>query len=89
MDKKTKIQIKEITKRIVNSIDPNKIILFGSYAYGTANKSSDLDLLVVVKKAAIPATKERERLEDIFGELRISQKIFSFIQKMRSKSGKM
>lgn len=33
----------------LKKINPNKIILFGSYAYGTPNKDSDVDLLVVLK----------------------------------------
>lgn len=41
--------LKEVVKRIVSAVDPEKIILFGSYAYGKPNKESDLDLLVVVK----------------------------------------
>jgi len=40
--------LKEIVKRIVNAINPLKIILFGSYAYGIPKKSSDIDILVVV-----------------------------------------
>ncbi len=38
-------QIKEI---IVSSINPQKIILFGSHAYGNPHKGSDIDILVVV-----------------------------------------
>jgi predicted nucleotidyltransferase len=40
--------LKEIVKRIVNAVNPLKIILFGSYAYGVPKKGSDLDILVVV-----------------------------------------
>jgi predicted nucleotidyltransferase len=32
---------------IVELIDPDKIILFGSYAYGTPNEKSDADFLVI------------------------------------------
>jgi predicted nucleotidyltransferase len=32
---------------IVALIDPDKIILFGSYAYGTPNETSDADFLVI------------------------------------------
>lgn len=31
----------------VKSTNPQKIILFGSYAYGTPNPDSDIDLLVI------------------------------------------
>lgn len=35
-------------KRIVDTLHPEKIILFGSYAYGTPTSDSDVDLLVVM-----------------------------------------
>lgn len=38
----------EITRRIVQASDPDKIIMFGSYARGNFNVNSDLDLLVIV-----------------------------------------
>ncbi len=40
--------LNEIRDVIVSHINPKKIILFGSYAYGKPKKDSDLDLLVVV-----------------------------------------
>ena|ERR1041384_3154581 len=36
-------------QRIVDALKPEKIILFGSYAYGKPNQHSDVDLLVVLK----------------------------------------
>lgn len=50
-------QIEEITRRIRNSCDLQKIILFGSYAYGKPREDSDLDLLVVIKKSSQPRYK--------------------------------
>jgi len=43
--------IDEIVERIVESVNPEKIILFGSHAYGEPRNGSDLDLLVVMKSA--------------------------------------
>jgi predicted nucleotidyltransferase len=40
--------IQEIKNRIVSEVHPDKIILFGSYAYGTPTKDSDVDLLVII-----------------------------------------
>ena len=43
----------EIKLKIVErlkSLNPEKIILFGSYAYGNPTKDSDLDICVVEKK---------------------------------------
>jgi predicted nucleotidyltransferase len=41
-------QLDEITKRLAKSIHPERIYLFGSYAVGSADKDSDVDLLAVV-----------------------------------------
>jgi predicted nucleotidyltransferase len=36
-------------KRIVTKLKPEKIILFGSYAYGNPTPDSDVDLLIVME----------------------------------------
>jgi len=36
----------EIVERL-KPLNPNKIILFGSYAYGTPNEDSDIDLFLI------------------------------------------
>jgi predicted nucleotidyltransferase len=38
----------EITKRLAESIHPERIYLFGSHAAGNADPDSDIDLLAVV-----------------------------------------
>lgn len=40
-------KISEIVNKIVSGYNPEKIILFGSYATGNPNEDSDLDLLVI------------------------------------------
>jgi predicted nucleotidyltransferase len=40
--------IRRYVRRIIALFDPDKIILFGSYAYGTPTSESDVDLLVVM-----------------------------------------
>ncbi len=40
--------IREIIKRIVNAVEPVRIILFGSAARGDAKTGSDLDICVVM-----------------------------------------
>jgi predicted nucleotidyltransferase len=39
--------IEEMVRRIVALVNPERIILFGSHARGTAGPDSDVDLLVV------------------------------------------
>jgi predicted nucleotidyltransferase len=45
--------IEELKLIIIESEKPDKIILFGSYAKGTANDDSDLDLMVI-KESSLP-----------------------------------
>jgi len=50
-----------IVQHIVTAVQPSKIVLFGSYAWGNPNESSDVDLFVVLSTANLPAYK-RPRL---------------------------
>ncbi len=40
--------IRKLCKRIAEAYQPEKIILFGSHAYGTPTPESDIDLLIVM-----------------------------------------
>jgi len=61
-------QLEIIVKRIVEFYSPEKIILFGSMADGTASLESDIDLLLV-KKTDVPPVERaagiRKSLKDI------------------------
>jgi predicted nucleotidyltransferase len=48
--------IDNISKMIVQKVNPEKIILFGSYANGTFNEDSDLDL-IIIKDTNLPKHK--------------------------------
>ncbi len=48
MAKITPTQQKEIVRRLVNEFQPEAVFLFGSYAWGSPQAESDLDLLVIV-----------------------------------------
>src|SRR5258708_30595070 len=41
--------IRRFARRLGERFQPDKIILFGSYAYGTPHAESDVDLLVVMR----------------------------------------
>lgn len=43
-----KEQIRALATQIGRAFHPQRVILFGSYAYGTPTESSDVDLLVVM-----------------------------------------
>jgi len=46
-DKRTQKIIKGIAKKIAREYKPEKIILFGSYAYGNPTRDSDIDMLII------------------------------------------
>lgn len=52
-NRKIKEIIQKISEKIQREYHPEKIILFGSYAWGRPDKSSDIDLFIIKK------TKER------------------------------
>jgi len=55
--------IKKIADKIKKAVDPEKIILFGSYGTGNQKKESDLDILIIMNsslpryKRAVPVYK--------------------------------
>ncbi len=40
--------LEDLTKQIVSTFHPKKIILFGSQAWGNPNKDSDIDLFIIM-----------------------------------------
>jgi uncharacterized protein len=41
-------EIRAVGRRIAGEFRPQRVILFGSHAYGTAREDSDVDLLVIM-----------------------------------------
>lgn len=39
--------LESIVRKIVDGYNPDKIVLFGSYAYGTPTPGSDIDLFII------------------------------------------
>lgn len=58
-------KIQDVSERIAREFQPERIILFGSYAYGTPTEDSDIDLLVVLPFEGKPARKALEILNKI------------------------
>ncbi|HAH22861.1 MAG TPA: nucleotidyltransferase domain-containing protein [Prolixibacteraceae bacterium] len=67
---------KEIIENL-RTIDPVKVILFGSYAYGIPNQDSDIDLYVVTKEDFIPESFEEN--------LQIKKKVYMALSDIRKK----
>ena len=53
-------QIQQFCDQVVREFKPDKIILFGSYAYGTPTEDSDVDLMVVMPHEGHPVYKALE-----------------------------
>ena len=49
MNEAVQAELEKLKELIINAIPVEQIYLFGSYAYGTPHKDSDLDLYVVLK----------------------------------------
>jgi uncharacterized protein len=50
-------QIEAFSEQIAAKFQPERIILFGSYAYGQPNEDSDVDLLVILPFEEMPVQK--------------------------------
>ena len=53
--------IRRYCKAIAQEFKPRKIILFGSYAYGTPTEDSDVDVMVIMRRKR--SFRERPSLE--------------------------
>jgi predicted nucleotidyltransferase len=49
--------LQEVVDRIVGAFDPERVILFGSYASGQPGSVSDVDLLIVMENGERPARR--------------------------------
>jgi len=62
--------IRTLAHRIAEKFHPQRIVLFGSYAYGTPRPESDVDLLVVMETTlgeSEQALEIRKYLQILFG----------------------
>jgi predicted nucleotidyltransferase len=59
--------LEDIVRRLVEDLHPERIILFGSHAYGEPDEMSDIDLLIVVSESDEP---RHHRARKAYGCLR-------------------
>jgi len=85
----TNIQINDITEQIVQKYNPERVILFGSYAKGTFNDNSDLDF-IIVKETNLPKHKRGIELRRHFYGLTIPLdfKIYTTVEYEQDKENK-
>ena len=67
MNSAVQTELDKLKELIINAIPVEQIYLFGSYAYGTPHKDSDLDLYVVLK--------DEVKMRDLDAGLQISMAI--------------
>jgi predicted nucleotidyltransferase len=67
--------LEEMTRRLVEEFDPDRIILFGSYAWGQPGEDSDVDLLVIVPESDLSATRRAQRAHRCLGGLGVPKDV--------------
>jgi predicted nucleotidyltransferase len=50
-------KLQQVIRRIVQAFNPQRIIIFGSHAYGQPTPDSDVDLLIVMESNERPAAR--------------------------------
>ena len=69
--KVTPALIAAVTNRIVSSLQPRRVILFGSQAQGQASRGSDIDLLICLDDDhSLARLPRRERTGEVFNLFR-------------------
>ena len=58
-------EIREIVERIVSTVKPVQVIVFGSYARGDATVNSDLDLFIVAH-SELPRKERASNIRKLF-----------------------
>ena len=59
-------QIRDYVRKLTDRFHPQRVVLFGSYAYGRPSTDSDVDLLVVLPHdghSAVMASEIRKRIK--------------------------
>lgn len=62
MKKITPQLLDEITRRIAEAVAPEKIILFGSRAWGEPGEYSDIDLFIIVSHSEEPSYRRARKI---------------------------
>ncbi len=64
-------EIDHLIHRIVGQMQPRAVIVFGSYAKGTATFKSDLDLLII-KETTLPMAHRADELAPLLTGFRVN-----------------
>ena len=75
--KLTDAEIQEMGDAIANTLHPQEVLLFGSYAEGSATEDSDVDLLVVMESSE-PRYKRAASVRNLFWPPKASMDILVY-----------
>lgn len=65
--------LEEVVRRLVEGLQPDQIILFGSYAYGQPTEGSDLDIMIIVPESSEPAHRREQKAYACVGAIGVSK----------------
>lgn len=65
--------IEEIVRRLVAGLNPEQVILFGSYAHGQPTPESDLDLMILVPQSGEPPHRREQAAYRCVGAVGVSK----------------
>ncbi len=83
MNTVTSNMLQEMTDKIVKSVNPRRVILFGSHARGTAQPQSDVDFLIVKDEPFESGKSRRQEMAKVWRILAhypVSQDVLIFSQ---------
>jgi predicted nucleotidyltransferase len=72
MVKIDEVLLNDMTSRLVQTFQPEQVILFGSYAWGTPHKGSDIDLYVIVPESSERPLQRARRARACVGNVRVA-----------------
>ena len=64
--------LNEMTSCLVQTFHPDKVILFGSHAWGIPTESSDIDLYVIVPESSERPLQRARRARACVGDVRVA-----------------
>ncbi len=70
-----KLVFDEITRRLIKELEPEQIILFGSYAWGTPTEDSDVDIFIIISESDEPPPRRARYAHKCLRGLGVSKDI--------------
>ena len=71
-------EIKQLIVEKLKPLNPYQIILFGSYAYGTPTKDSDLDICII-DKGEISKRERKSKIRKALKEIKIAKSLLDVL----------